>query len=225
MSSFALCSLTESADQPYVPSLGSLKPRTKPKKKNKMATPDSVTTLDTSGIFVLNRSLSDDTDELLRLQGVSWMTRKAISYATITLTVNHYKDDESNEHIDIDQNLSPGGIKTKEKRLLTWREREHEDSVFGAVIGKSRRVTDVRGPDLDVEFLKTGWTEDTYRDGVIQSFAESNTPKSGKTWIVNQTWGFEVIDDLRRYARHLKFTGPGNEDLELKLVYDYQEKK
>lgn len=157
---------------------------------------------------------------MLRLQGVSWFTRKAISLASITLTVKHYKDEQSIEHIDITQTLS-GGISTQENRTLDWTEREHSDNIFGAVLGKSRRITDVNGPELEVAFLKTGWTDDTYRDGVVESFVQSDTAKSNTTWIVDQTWGFETIDGLRRYARHLKFTGPQNEDMELRLCYDY----
>lgn len=31
----------------------------------------------------------------------------------------------------------------------------------------------------------------------------------------------EVIDAERRYVRHVKFTGPGGEDIQARLVYDY----
>jgi hypothetical protein len=162
---------------------------------------------------------------MLRLQGVSWFTRKVISYATISLDIAHYKDDQSIEHIDIDQNLSPGGISTREERILWWREKEHYDNVFGHVLGKSRRVKDVRGSELEETWLKEGWTNDTYEHGVVHSYVESNTPKSGVSWIVNQTWGFEIVEGARRYTRHLKFTGPNSEDMQIRLVYDYSENR
>lgn len=74
-----------------------------------------------------------DTDEILRLQGMSWFMRKLISVATITLYVKHYNDDEGTEHIDIDQ-IGTGGFKgNREERTLTWTERAVDDPVFGPV--------------------------------------------------------------------------------------------
>jgi hypothetical protein len=55
-----------------------------------------------------NKSMSGDTDEVLALQGVSWWKRKIIGAATITLDVNHYKDEEGIENIDIKQTLTGG---------------------------------------------------------------------------------------------------------------------
>ncbi|KIY64813.1 hypothetical protein CYLTODRAFT_401382 [Cylindrobasidium torrendii FP15055 ss-10] len=177
-------------------------------------------TLNISGVFVMNKGLSGNTDEVLRLQGVGWMKRKAISMATITLTIKHYKDENEEEHIDIDQVLTGGVPGTTENRHLTWTPRENNDSLFGHVIGKSRRVkADVLEDEL--EHLKVGWTEDTYEHGLIQAYAESDTPKSGTTWVGNQTWGVEIINGERRYARHLKFLGPGGEDIQIKMVYDF----
>ena len=48
-------------------------------------------------------------DEILRLQGISWLKRTAIAAATLTLHVKHYKDDQEVEQIDIEQTLT-GGI-------------------------------------------------------------------------------------------------------------------
>lgn len=189
--------------------------------------------------FLLNhrqdKSLSDDTDRILQLQGVGWLKRKAITMGTLTLFLKHYKDDAGVEHIDIDQTLTGGIPGTSEKRTLTWTERHNEDHIFGAVIGKTRRT---KAEELD-DFLKKGWTADTYEHGVVQSYVESDTAKSGTTWIADQVWplmlfslppvdssqawGIEDINGERRYSRHIKFTGPGGEDIEARLVYDYRE--
>ncbi|KAF9015524.1 hypothetical protein BDQ17DRAFT_51031 [Cyathus striatus] len=184
-----------------------------------MAVPADFTISNISGKFTMNKSLSDSTDTILRLQGVGWFKRKAISLGTITLYINHYNDSEIDvERIDIDQTITGGIPGTSEKRILDWTGREHEDHLFGAVVGKSRRV---KVDELDEEWLKRDWTEDTLERGVVQSYVESDTPKSGTTWIANQTWGVEVINDDRRYARHVKFTGPKGEDIEARLIYDY----
>jgi hypothetical protein len=99
--------------------------------------------------------------------------------------IKHYKDDAGVEHIDIDQTLTGGMSGTKEMRILNWTERQNEDHVFGPVIGKSRRIK-VDSEELEDPFLKEGWTDDTVTYGVVQSYVESDTPKSGTTWIANQ---------------------------------------
>jgi len=167
----------------------------------------------------MNKTISDQsTDQILALQGVGWLKRKAIAYGTLTLAIKHYKDDGGIEHIDIDQTLTGGIPGTSEKRTLTWTERENDDHIFGHVLGKSRRI---KAEELEDEFLKNHWTSETLEHGVVQSYVESDTPKSGTTWIANQTWGIEEIDGERRYSRHIKFTGPEGEDIECRLVYDY----
>lgn len=184
-----------------------------------MAVPADLTILDISGKFTMNKTLTDPrTDTILSLQGVGWLKRKAINYGTVTLAVKHFKDDEGVEHINIDQTITGGIPGTSEVRTLWWKEKENEDHVFGFVIGKSRRV---KASELDIPFLTQGWTEDTLEHGLVQSYVESDTPKSGIVWIANQTWGIETINDERRYVRHVKFTGPKGEDIEAKLVYDY----
>lgn len=117
------------------------------------------------------------------MQGVSWFKRTAISTATVTLTIKHYKDADGVERIDIDQALTGGIPGTREERIADWVERQKEDQLFGFVVGKSRRL---KLDELDDEFLKEGWTEDTAENGVIESHVTSDTPKSGKTWIATQ---------------------------------------
>lgn len=42
--------------------------------------------------------------------------------------------------------------------------------------------------DVDLDFLKKGWTADTLEHGLVQSYVESNTAKSGISWIANQVY-------------------------------------
>ena len=97
--------------------------------------------------------------------------------------INHFKDDDAVEHIDIDQRLSGGIPGTREDYTLDGTPRDHADDVFGYVISKTRRV---RLDDVEDEFLKSGWTEDTTEHGAIHSYVESDTAKSGKTWTAEQ---------------------------------------
>ncbi|KAF7320381.1 hypothetical protein MKEN_00822900 [Mycena kentingensis (nom. inval.)] len=183
-----------------------------------MAVPAEFSILDISGTFTMNTTLSGETDSILALQGVGWLKRKAIQIGTITLSIKHYKDEAGEEHIDISQTITGGIPGTTENRHLTWTERAHEDHLFGPVVGKSRRV---KVSEIDDEFLVKNWSADTIEHGVVQSYVESDTPKSGTTWIANQLWGIQEINGERRYARNLHFTGPKGEDIERTLVYDY----
>jgi len=131
-----------------------------------------------------NKALTDPrTDNILAMQGVGWLKRKAISIGTITLYIKHYKDADGVEHIDIDQTITGGIPGTREERTLWWKERENYDSLFGHVKGKSRRV---KAEELDIPFLQKEWTADTLERGLIQSYVESDTSKSNTTWIANQ---------------------------------------
>jgi hypothetical protein len=131
--------------------------------------------------------LSDSTEEILRLQGISWLTRKAIAAATaagaVTLHVRHYKDNDNVEHIDIEQKIAAGLPGTTENRTLDWTIRETSDFIFGPVVGKSKRV---RIDEIDNEFLRNGWLPDAVEHGVIDAYVKSDTPKSKRTWIVEQ---------------------------------------
>ncbi|KAH9065244.1 hypothetical protein EDB87DRAFT_1594662 [Lactarius vividus] len=183
-----------------------------------MAAPKDLSTLNVSAVYVMNKELSDDTDAILSMQGVSWINRTAISYGTITLYVKHYKDEKGIEHVDTDQTLT-GISGTAELRVLDWTTREHYDYLFGHVVGKSRRrnVEDIEG-----DFLKSGWLPDTVEHGVIASWIESDTKKSGYSWTSDEVWGFEEVKGERRYTRHIKFTEkPGGKVVEARIVYDY----
>jgi len=104
--------------------------------------------------------------------------RKAIGYATITLTIHEYTTD-SITHIDISQTAT-GGVKgTTEKRTLDWTVRGHTDGIFGEVRGKSRwvKLADLAEGE-DKKFLSEGWEEGEH----VQSWAES----VGGGWVADQ---------------------------------------
>lgn len=135
-----------------------------------MAAPSNVDLNKLSGTWVMNKSLSDDTDAILAMQGVGWFLRRAIALATVTLHIKVYRapasaspsssssptnltaaatsigapqaddDDSPVTHIDIEQTAT-GGIKgTTELRTLDWTARPHADYLFGKLEGKSRWV-------------------------------------------------------------------------------------
>jgi len=182
-----------------------------------MAAPPEVSLKDLSGQWVMNKTLSDDTDPILILQGIGWFLRKAISYATITLTIKEYTSEDSLTHIDIDQ-VATGGISgTTENRTLDWQFRDHEDGIFGKVKGRSRWLN-LADLDDDDEFLRQGWLDEGGE--FVQSYVES----VDNGWTANQVWGFEELDGKRYYVRHV-VVRKGDDWKEARLVYDFQGKK
>ena len=102
-----------------------------------MAVPAEKTVQDMNGIYVLNKTLSDSVDELLQLQNIGWIIRKAVAYSTITVTMNQYKDDSGKVHLDQTQR-STGGITNAEARILDWEPMETKNAIWGQVKGQNR---------------------------------------------------------------------------------------
>jgi hypothetical protein len=74
-------------------------------------------------------------------------------------------------------------IGTTELRRLDGVEREHQDDIFGSVMGCSTRTP---LNELKEEWLRTGWSEDTLAHPLVYARGTSNTEKTGLTWTASQ---------------------------------------
>jgi hypothetical protein len=101
-----------------------------------MAAPLSVSPSDLSGTYTLNNKLSDPMDAVLKMQGVGWLVRQAAAYSTVTATMKQYVKDGT-VCLDVDQ-VSTGGIRSTEERVLNWEWFEKDDRIWGKVRGKAR---------------------------------------------------------------------------------------
>ncbi|KKY21723.1 hypothetical protein UCRPC4_g03490 [Phaeomoniella chlamydospora] len=204
-----------------------------------MAAPPEVNMKALSGKFVMNKTISDPFEPILALQGVSWLVRKGISVATITLHVNYSAGPPV--EIKIIQTVT-GGLKgTTEVRTLDFNRREHTDHVFGHVAGRTRYLspnTEIESSILtkladgsidptDVQFLSgkvladgkmpTAGFLDEDEHTWIQSYVENEEAK----WTAEQVWGFEEIEGKRMYTRRVVVRKGGKEVKRARLVYDY----
>jgi imidazoleglycerol phosphate dehydratase HisB len=59
-----------------------------------MAAHPSITLGNLSGVWVLNRELSDPTDTMLKLQGISKTMRQVLNYASMTLHIEQYTGED-----------------------------------------------------------------------------------------------------------------------------------
>ncbi|UKZ73144.1 hypothetical protein TrVFT333_000785 [Trichoderma virens FT-333] len=187
-----------------------------------MAAPASKTTKDLNGNWTMNKTLSDSSDPVLSLQGVGFLTRKAIGLATVTLEIKQYEGPPKPPntatdvvtHIDIVQSASKLSS-TEEKRCFDNFPRTHTDWLFGTVEGRSRWVS---LDEVTDEFLKKDWLV----EGEGQSFITNVAENKEKGWVAEQVWGFQIVDGERRYCRHVVVT-KGSERAQIRLVYDYNE--
>ncbi|KAL2817610.1 hypothetical protein BJX63DRAFT_429655 [Aspergillus granulosus] len=112
------------------------------------------------GRWVIDKALSTGTDDVLKLQGVPWALRKAISFVTITFDITLYTtSNTSNEPAPmtppatvIEIQITPtGGLPgTKEIRVLDWSEQEQTDFAFGTTRYATGFVTGKRDDKGDM---------------------------------------------------------------------------
>ena len=91
----------------------------------------------------------------------------------MTLSVKHHLDERGVETIEVVNTLTGGIPGTTELSVLDWTNRSHEDSVFGKVLGKSKRVDLPKS--IEDPYLKEGWDvcQDSKEDGVLLFYDES----------------------------------------------------
>lgn len=179
--------------------------------------PDSVTVHNMTGIYTLNRKLSDSSTPALKQQNVGFLLRQGIERSNVEMTLTAYKSaDGTKEHVDQVQ-VSTGNMKNEEKRSMEWEWLETENWIWGKVRGKNRFIA---CKDVEDEFLRTGWEEAcSGENDVIEGYVESVTD----TWTARQVWGFAVVDGVRRHVRRILAQKPGQKDVRFQMVYDWKE--
>ncbi|KAJ9482405.1 hypothetical protein VN97_g11022 [Penicillium thymicola] len=217
-----------------------------------MAAPTDVTIQNLSGKWEMDSTHSNPSDPLLSLQGIGWVTRKALSYATVTVNVHQYVDSENPTLIHVDaQQVITGGIQgTKEERKLDWTEREHVDHIFGTLRGLSRHIaaaksedgavrpvieiqTKVGSPEADAKVQKflIGETliDGSKSEGFLAeegegAFLQSFVKNESAGWTAEQVWGFEIVDGERRHTRRVVVVKDGKV-ASARLVYAFKERR
>ncbi|KAL6711891.1 Cyclin-dependent kinases regulatory subunit (Cell division control protein cks1) [Coniothyrium glycines] len=196
-----------------------------------MAAPASIDIKNLEGKWVMNKGVSDAFDPVLVLQGMGWLTRKALGAATVTQLLRQSsttgEDGQPTTEIKMDQVLT-GGLKgSSEVRILDWHYRSHTDSIFGTVQGRSRYntlakiVEESKGKgetEEDAKFLTEGWLKETEEGEVVESYVENESSK----WTAWQIWGFADIGSARKLTRKFVVKRTDKEDFtRVRLVYDY----
>ncbi|KAF2132833.1 hypothetical protein P153DRAFT_174751 [Dothidotthia symphoricarpi CBS 119687] len=196
-----------------------------------MAAPATIDIKNLQGKWLMNKSLSDNSDPALSLQGMGWLTRKAIGAAVITQHLNQSSTTGDNGEpctlIEIDQLLSGGMKGTTERRILDWSFRPNSDRLFGELQGRSRYTTlaniieESKGKGVtegDAKYLAEGWLKETEDGEIVESFVDNEKNK----WTGWQVWGFAEIKGERKLTRRFAVRKTGKDEVvRIRLVYDY----
>ena len=180
------------------------------------AVPPEVTIQNLTGTYTLNRTLSDSSQNVLKMQNIGFVVRQAVAYSTVTVNLKQYTDPDGTQHLDQEQ-LSTGGIRNIENRIMDWQYTEKHNWIWGKVNGKSRYA---KLEDIEDSFLRDGWAQDCVDGQLVEGYVES----TADTWTARQVWGFAEVDGQRRHVRKILATKPKWEDLRIRMVYDWSAK-
>lgn len=209
-----------------------------------MAAPPSVTIHSLSGAYDLNKTLSDSTGAMLKMQNIGFLVRQAANYSAITVHLSQYPYPENANVVQVDQEqISTGNMKQYEPRILDGEVREREIQYWGKVRGWNKYVLSpffssfsryvyytnsilsffiryVKLSEITQDaWLTEGWDPEcsSEQGQVLLSFTES----VGNGWMACQVWGFATVDGIRRHVRRI-YSKKGKEEHRVRLAYDYK---
>ena len=178
-----------------------------------MAAPSSTDLRNLAGKYKLNKSLSADIAAILALQGTNSLLTKAISSASVSLSISQ---PNSNEY-KIRQSATAAAIPgTTEQYILDNEWRTNSDPFFGKVKGRAKWLSLEEAQEL--EDVEGGW-EDCDDGKVI--FAEGGS-EDGK-WSAFRVWGFREVEGVRRWVQGVKVWNDKGEKVVGHMVYDFVE--
>ncbi|KAF2866132.1 hypothetical protein BDV95DRAFT_612001 [Massariosphaeria phaeospora] len=179
-----------------------------------MAAPPTKTIYDLDGRWSLNKGLSDNLDSVMRLQGLSWLSRKAVNAAQITTQITLAgRGPSATLTLANTANFNIKG--TTEVRTLDWEWRDFKDYIWGAFQDRSRHV---HKKNLAPTVSSGEWLESLQGDDA--TLIESEVRASDGAWTNRMLWGFKVFGSERFLIRHMEVRR-GRESAHAVLVYDY----
>ncbi|KAJ5092995.1 hypothetical protein N7456_008856 [Penicillium angulare] len=200
-----------------------------------MAAPLSKDVTNLTGTWHLNRKLSDDPESLFAMQGVPWITRKALRLASLSLQMTQSvsmfdassdsTSDGTNTSSDDDgfvtmlhvrQVVSPGSFNSDSSCPVNGQEQHMSVPIFGDIKMSLRYM---KASDIKDEVLRQRYEDGCPTKMVIDE--DAFNPKMG--WTAHVLWGFENING-KRYLTRNATSSRNDETVVARMVYDYHEK-
>ncbi|KAJ6186817.1 hypothetical protein N7519_001725 [Penicillium mononematosum] len=197
-----------------------------------MAVPGFKDVPDLTGIWVLNRKLSTDPDELFVLQGVPWVVRKVLRHARLSLQIHQTTSlskestciDASSKSSDLADNLKlvttlhmtqtvhPGGFDSKGSYSVDGTPQDVSLPIFGDV---QMQLQFIDRSDILEDSIRQTLEAASLSDKVIQELAHN----ASKGWDAEVIWGFEELEGKKCMTRNINTTKDEKKVI-AKMVYD-----
>ncbi|KAL4777159.1 hypothetical protein BDW60DRAFT_203248 [Aspergillus nidulans var. acristatus] len=205
-----------------------------------------------TGDWVIDKSKSTNIDGALKLQGIGWLRRKAVTSGTITLktanTTEAHNGEQPITRLMMQQGLRGIFPGVEQSRSLDWSAHEQVDAVSGAAITvRSRYVRGVEDGDgsklkpvlqvetsvtsekgkADIEaFLGTAVSVPGIGDGEARekAFVQDYIVCESGGWTAEQVWAVERVDG-RMFLTCRAVAAKGDATEMAYQVYQYEEQK
>lgn len=102
-----------------------------------ISAPTEITVRNQSGLWTMNRELSDPTDEIMKLQKISWVLRKAIGFSSLTVKTVQWIDEAGVTKLSL-TTTTTGGFGSEEIWQVDGVERDNASKVFGQLRARLR---------------------------------------------------------------------------------------
>ncbi|KAL2132705.1 hypothetical protein VTI74DRAFT_3468 [Chaetomium olivicolor] len=180
-----------------------------------MAAPPTASILDISGRWLLNRALSDSTEAFFALQGIPWIVRKVVNFASLELQYERLPPASGSTapRFGYKQTIRPGGFDTKNEYILDGQARVDTVPIFGEI---SMRCHYAGGEEVAKQYQTTGLESADEGHAAVVEIVESEV----MGWTATSVWGFEVVGGERRFVKH-NTAVKGEKAEKTRLVFDY----
>ncbi|KAK8055350.1 hypothetical protein PG993_000577 [Apiospora rasikravindrae] len=196
-----------------------------------MAAPTEVTIHNLSGQWVMNKSLSDDMNPLMELQGVPWLVRKAAAMMNVTARLTQTTDAATGTGSITIETVATGGFKGETKTYKLDGSEMRSESKFGVTHVRARwlnlserdqpRSMGGDGVALD-PYLTEDWIEEPCeklegKPGYVQVYIV----QEGGEGTAEQVFGFCMIDGKRYHVQKTVAT-KDNKTVKVRAVYEWK---
>ncbi|KAI0854673.1 hypothetical protein F4860DRAFT_522739 [Xylaria cubensis] len=182
-----------------------------------MAAPNEIDISDVSGRWSLNRGLSDSLESCFALQGIPWIVRKVINFASLEL--QYRKDIPPDDAVAapsfaFKQTVRPGGFDTSNRYIIDGKSRTDTVPIFGEITMHARYLN--RDEVTAEQTWKWGVEGDAAENVAILEVVESKN----MGWKAETLWIFETINGEYRFCKYNIIT-KGEDRATAKMVHDY----
>lgn len=178
-----------------------------------MAAPKQANVFDVTGRWLLNRGLSNSTEASFALQGIPWIVRKVINFASLELQYVKLPPAPGSTaaRFGFKQTISPGGFNTSNEYIIDGESRTDTVPIFGEISAQCSYI----GRDAVAKHVGNVVDSNSV-DMAILEIIRSEV----MGWSASTVWVLEMVEGGQRLVKH-NTTTKGERVEKAKMVFDY----